>query len=194
MSELFGELAARGVGGYGGGALQGDGSGVQAFVHSHYGYARLLLALHDGAFYGGGAAVLREQGGVDVPGAVGGRVEGVRAQDLAESGDDEGVVRRDPVRQLAYAIGLRQRQVLRACEGPDWRGSGLAAASSAAGGLGDHQTHLVGGVEEAAQDGCGELGGPCERYPQSLEIRRSGRADARATRAGLPFATPGPSG
>ncbi len=89
--------------------LEGYLSRVQSFVHPHDGYACFALSVHDGAFDGGGPAVLREQGGVDVPGAFSGGVEGIRAQDLAVGGDDQGVEIGDLRGDLGDADRLAER-------------------------------------------------------------------------------------
>ena len=69
---------------------------------------------------------------MDVPGALGSGVEGVGAQDLAEGGDNQGVVRGDLGRNLAYAGGLGQGQVLGTGQGRDWGCAGFAPPPPAA--------------------------------------------------------------
>src|SRR5215211_5568922 len=61
VRKEFGEFAACHVRGYLDGALEGDWAGIEALVHTHYGNAGLGLAVHNGAFYGGGAAILWQE-------------------------------------------------------------------------------------------------------------------------------------
>src|SRR5829696_8447772 len=109
VGDQVGELPPCHVGWYLDGTLQGHRTGVQALFHTDYGDAGLVFAVHYRPFDRGGTPILRQERGVDVPGALLGRKEGVGAKDLAVGGNDEGVVARDLVGYLRYAGGLAQR-------------------------------------------------------------------------------------
>ena len=156
-------------------ALQGHGAGIQSLVHTDYGDAALGLACHYGPFDRGGAAVLRQERGVDVPGAFAGRVQGIGAQYLAVGGDDEGVVRGYLPGHLGYAGGLAQGEVKGAGELRHGRRLRTAAPTFSGVGLGDDEAYLVVGGDEAAQDGGGEVGSACEGYLQGMAEVSSGR-------------------
>jgi hypothetical protein len=136
--------------------LEGYGAGIETFVHAHDRDAGLLFSRHDRAFYGSGAAVAGQERGVHVPGAKRSRIEGVGAQDLTVRRDDEGVLGRDLVRDLADTGRLAQREARGEREFGDWSRRELSSPAAPAVGLGDHEPHLVLRIYEAAQDGGGE--------------------------------------
>ena len=152
------------------GVLECDVSGIQALVHLHDGYAGLTLSVHNGAFDGGGAAVLGEQGGVDVPGAFSGGVEGVGTQDLAVSGDYQGVEARDLCGGLGDAGRLADGEAGVVGERGYWGGYFLAAAAFTGVGLRDHQADVVVGRDQASKHGGGEVGRAGEGYVHGISL------------------------
>ena len=62
---------------------------IHAFVQLHDGDAGFLLPVDNGPLDGSGTAILRQQGGMDVDGAVGGNVQYRLRQDFAIGDDDD---------------------------------------------------------------------------------------------------------
>lgn len=142
--------------------MEGDGTGIQSFVHTHNGDTGLLFSGHDRALNRSGAAVGRQQRSVDVPGTKRCCVEGVGAQDLAVGRDHEGVVGRDLPCNLTDTGRLTQREVCVQREFGDGGFEEFTPASLRAVGLGDHEPDLVIRGDQAAQDGSGEGRGSSE--------------------------------
>jgi hypothetical protein len=103
---------------------------------------------------------------VDVPGALGGGVEGIGAKYLAEGGDDQGVVMGELVADLGDPGRLTQGEVI----GVGELGDGCAgrAAPPAFPGirLRDDEPHFVGRGDQTSQDLRREDRGTCEGYLQ----------------------------
>ena len=103
---------------------------------------------------------------MDVPGALGGGVEGIGAKDLAVGGDDQGVVMGELVADFGDCGRLTQGEAIGVCE----LGNGCAGHAAPPAfpeiRLRDDEPHFVGGGDQASQDLRCDDRGTCEGYLQ----------------------------
>src|SRR5215210_8599049 len=107
---------------------------------------------------------------MNVPSAQGGGVEGIGTQDLAVGGDYQGVVMVELVADFGDIGRLTQGQAVGVCEFRD--GGFRRPTSPTLPGirLRDYESHLVGGGDQAFQDGRCEVGGTREGYLQGSAL------------------------
>ena len=101
---------------------------------------------------------------MDVPGAFGGSVESIGTKDLAVGGDDQRVVVGELVAEFGDPGRLTKGEIVREGEFGDGGYCRPASSTPTRVGLRDNEPYLVGGGEQACQDGRRELGGTCEGY------------------------------
>ena len=143
------------------GTLAEGGAGIHAGIHAHDGDAGFGVAVQQGGLDGGRAAPAGQQRGVHVHTAETRQLQHRRAQDLAESGDNDHIGR--PGLKLRHGLGLAQ--ALRLDEGQaqlqrqalDRRRGQDAPAPGRAVGLGDHANDRV-NLCQRPHGGDGEVG------------------------------------
>jgi hypothetical protein len=99
---------------------------------------------------------------VDVPGALGGSVEGFGMQDLSVGGDDQGFVIGEFVADFGDAVRLAQEEVVGVGEFCDGGSLGPTSPAFSRVWLGDHEPYHVGRGDQTLQDGRREVWGTCE--------------------------------
>src|SRR5215210_7554597 len=105
---------------------------------------------------------------MDVPGTHAWGVEGIGTKDLAVGGDDQCVVTGELVAEFGDPGRLKQGEVVRECEFGDGGYCRPASSTTTRVGLRDNELYLVGGGEQAFQDGRREDRGTCEGYLQGV--------------------------
>ena len=162
-------------------------AGVHARIHLERGDAGLRLAADDGPGDGSGAAIAREQGGMDVDGAARGDVEHGLGQDLAEGHHhrDLGAELREPLgpARVSQARRLQDRDPGRPRALLHRRGGDTLAPPGGPVRLGDDRDHVM-GAEQRLEGRHGEGRRPVEEDPQRspATARRRGAARPRAGR------------
>src|SRR5215210_591127 len=105
---------------------------------------------------------------MDVPGTHAWGVEGIGTKDLAVGGDDQCVVTGELGAEFGDPGRFKQGEVVRECEFGDGGYCRPASSTTTRVGLRDNELYLVGGGEQAFQDGRREDRGTCEGYLQGV--------------------------
>ena len=191
-TAALGEVGEHGPGGLvgrdGAGEPGEDGAGVQALFELEHVGGDLGLPGHHGALDGGGAAVGRQRGEVQVEPAVAGGLQGLGGHERPV-GDDDGHVcleRPDRLEGIgalgsAESVGLEHGQAGLLGHDRDRRRGQHPPAPDRGVRPGEHADDLVGRVEQGAQHGHGGLGRAGVEHAQG---RRGGHRAAPVPAAG----------
>lgn len=132
-----------------------DGAGVHASIETHEGDAGFGIAAQNSVFDGGGAAVGREERGVDIYDTAREEIQEVLGDDLTEGDEDAGggLESRKIREDIAEASGLEDGEMVLLGELFDGRGREGTAAAAGGVGFGDNSSDMGTGLDESLKGG-----------------------------------------